>query len=90
MKSSPVVKHSVIIDGRKTSISLEDAFWTALKEIAHERGESLRHLTASINASREVGNLSSVIRLFVLEFYKEQLARQQQQETPVQRRKRRR
>ena len=90
MKSSPVVKHSVSIDGQQTSISLEKAFWTALKEIAHERGESLRHLTASINANREVGNLSSVIRLFVLEFYKEQLARQQQQETPVQRRKRRR
>ena len=90
MKSSPVVKHSVSIDGRQTTISLEEACWTALKEIAHERGESLRHLTASINANREVGNLSSVIRLFVLEFYKEQLARQQQQETPVQRRKRRR
>jgi len=65
MKSSPVVKHSVSIDGQQTSISLEKAFWTALKEIAHERGESLRHLTASINANREVGNLSSLIRLFV-------------------------
>ena len=43
---SLVVKHSVVIDGRKTSISVEDAFWIALKEIAHERGESLRHLTA--------------------------------------------
>jgi predicted DNA-binding ribbon-helix-helix protein len=46
MRSSPVVKHSISIDGQQTSISLEEAFWTALKEIAHERGESLRHLTA--------------------------------------------
>ena len=69
---SPVLSHSVSVDGHKTSISLEEAFWSALKDIAHERGESLSHLIASINANRQFPNLSSALRLFVLEFYQDQ------------------
>ena len=88
MKST-VIKRSIDIDGHKTSISLEDAFWNILKDIAHERGESISHLVTGINAKRR-SNLSSTIRLFVLEFYKEQLDRMEQQEIPVQRRKPRR
>jgi len=87
MKST-VIKRSIDIDGHKTSISLEDAFWNILKDIAHERGETLSHLVTGINANRQ-SNLSSTIRLFVLEFYKEQLDRLEHQEIPVQRRKRR-
>ena len=87
MKST-VIKRSIHIDGHKTSISLEDAFWNILKDIAHERGETLSHLVTGINAKRR-SNLSSTIRLFVLEFYKEQLDRLEHQEIPVQRRKRR-
>ena len=71
MKST-VIKRSIHIDGHKTSISLEDAFWNILKDIAHERGESLSHLIASINANRQFPNLSSALRLFVLEFYQDQ------------------
>jgi predicted DNA-binding ribbon-helix-helix protein len=71
---SLVVKHSVMVDGHKTSISLEEAFWTALKEIAHERRENLQHLITSIDADRESANLSSVLRVFILEFYKAQSA----------------
>ena len=74
---SLVRRHSIILDGRITSITLEDAFWTASKEIAHERGESLRHLIASINANRQFANLSSAIRLYVLWYYKDKSARQQ-------------
>jgi predicted DNA-binding ribbon-helix-helix protein len=66
---SLVVRHSVAIDGQKSSICLEDAFWTALKEIAHERHESVAHLINSINATRQSGNLSSVLRVFILEYY---------------------
>ena len=76
MQPSTVIKHSIDIDGHKTSISLEDAFWNSFKQIAHERGESSTHLVTSINAQHQFANLSSAIRLFVLEFYKEQLARQ--------------
>jgi predicted DNA-binding ribbon-helix-helix protein len=70
MKSSLVVKHTVLIGGYHTSISLEAAFWTALKEIAHERRETLRHLISSINADRQSANLSSVLRVFILEYYR--------------------
>ncbi len=65
MKST-IVRHSVIIDGRKTGISLEDPFWTALKEIAHAQHRTLSALIAEIDGTRDQGNnLSSAIRLFV-------------------------
>jgi predicted DNA-binding ribbon-helix-helix protein len=69
MKSS-VVKRSVAIAGHKTSVSLEDAFWKALREIAVSRKMTLSELVASIDAEREHANLSSAIRLFVLDFYR--------------------
>jgi len=63
---SPVVKRSIIIGGRKTSVSLEDAFWTDLKEIAHSQGATVSKLIAQIDDTRQQGNLSSAIRLYVL------------------------
>ena len=59
-------KHSVRIAGHATSISLEAAFWEALGEIAARRRLSLNALLSAIDAERG-GNLSSAIRLFVLE-----------------------
>jgi predicted DNA-binding ribbon-helix-helix protein len=70
---SQVVKRSIVIAGHKTSVSLEDAFWRSLKEIAGERNASLSHLVATIDTERELGNLSSAIRLFVLGFYRNQI-----------------
>ena len=58
-------KRSVNIAGHRTSVSLEDAFWRALKEIAERRGLSLNALIREIDAARS-GNLSSAIRVFVL------------------------
>jgi predicted DNA-binding ribbon-helix-helix protein len=72
---SSITKHSVVVRGRKTSISLEEAFWRALREIAAARGESLSQRIASIDADRQFANLSSAIRLFVLGYYKDRLAR---------------
>ena len=66
MKSS-IVKRSIIIDGHKTSVSLEDAFWSHLKDIALAQRATLSALVAKIDATREHNNLSSAIRLFVLE-----------------------
>ena len=63
---SLIVKRSVIIDGHKTSVSLEDPFWTDLKKIAHAQQMTLSALVAEIDGTREHGNLSSAIRLFVL------------------------
>jgi predicted DNA-binding ribbon-helix-helix protein len=70
---SLVVKRSVVVAGHKTSVSLEDPFWKSLKEIATSREVSLSDLLAAIDSGRHHGNLSSAIRLFVLNFYREQL-----------------
>jgi predicted DNA-binding ribbon-helix-helix protein len=66
---SPVVKRSIVIAGHKTSVSLEDAFWRGLKEIANSRHMTLSDLVGSIDSERKHGNLSSAIRLFVLDHY---------------------
>ena len=70
---SPVIKRSIVIAGHKTSVSLEDAFWKGLKEIAIGRNMTLSDLVAAIDAGRRHGNLSSAIRLFVLDYYRAQL-----------------
>ncbi len=67
---SPVVKRSIVIAGHKTSVSLEDAFWKALKEIAAGRDVTLSELVGTIDAERRHGNLSSAVRLFVLDYYR--------------------
>jgi predicted DNA-binding ribbon-helix-helix protein len=65
--SAGVRKHSLVIAGHKTSVSLEAAFWDALKEIAKDEGVSLAALVARIDASRRGANLSSALRVFALE-----------------------
>jgi predicted DNA-binding ribbon-helix-helix protein len=69
---SLVVKRSIVIASYKTSVSLEDAFWTGLKEIAAGRGVTLSELVGLIDEGRGHGNLSSAIRLFVLDHYRGQ------------------
>ena len=69
---SPVIKRSIVIAGHKTSVSLEDAFWKGLKDIADDRNVTLSDLVSSIDTDRQHGNLSSAIRLFVLDHYRNQ------------------
>jgi predicted DNA-binding ribbon-helix-helix protein len=71
---SLIVVHSIVIAGHKTCVSLEDAFWTALKNIAADRKMTVSDLVWSIDVGRRHGNLSSAIRLFILDFYKAQLS----------------
>ena len=66
MKSS-VIKRSVAIAGHKTSVSLEDAFWQDLRKIANAQQATLSNVVAEIDKKRKSGNLSSAIRLFVLD-----------------------
>lgn len=74
MKSS-IIKRSVVVDGHKTSVSLEDAFWNALKEIANGRDMTLSQLINAIDGDRRHGsNLSSAIRLFVLGYYRDHIS----------------
>ena len=70
---SPVVKRSIVIGGHKTSVSLEDAFWKGLKEIASKREQTLSQLVGSIDSERRHGNLSSGLRLFVLDYYRSKI-----------------
>ena len=65
--SSRIVKRSLVIAGHRTSITIEDAFWRRLRRIALERDVSLNRLAAMVDASRGDANLSSAIRVFVLE-----------------------
>ena len=73
---SLVVKRSVIIENRYTSVSVEDDFWQGLREIARLRRVTLSQLISSIDADREFANLSSAIRLFVFRFFRKQQGQQ--------------
>ena len=64
--SAGITKRSVMIAGHRTSVSLEDPFWTALREIAEARGQSVQALVGAIDAGRGGQNLSSALRVFVL------------------------
>ena len=70
LKQSLNHKRSVVIGRCKTSVSLEDAFWKALKEIAVVREMPRSDLLAKIDNERQHGNLSSAIRVFVLNHYR--------------------
>ena len=64
-------KRSVMIDGHKTSVSLEDQFWESIKEIAGEREQRLTELINVIAEGRDRANLSSALRIFALNHYKQ-------------------
>jgi predicted DNA-binding ribbon-helix-helix protein len=72
--ASAIQKRSVRIAGHPTSISLEDAFWEALREIAGHRQIRLSELVEEIDADRSSQNLSSAIRVYVLGSFRSQLA----------------
>jgi predicted DNA-binding ribbon-helix-helix protein len=71
--NSAVRKRSVVVAGHRTSISLEEEFWTALRAVAARRGLSINALVAGIDVGRQPGqpgNLSSALRVFILECYR--------------------
>ena len=67
------IKRTIYIDGRKTGVSIEDAFWSTLQEIAHAQGATVAQTVTEIDKLRRGGTLSGAIRLFVLEVYRKQL-----------------
>ena len=73
MKKSQVVKRSIVVGGHKTSVSLEDEFWAALKKIALTHRVTLSDLVGSIDSQRQHTNLSSAVRLFVLNHYRQRV-----------------
>jgi predicted DNA-binding ribbon-helix-helix protein len=70
---SLVVKRSIAVSGHKTSVTLEEAFWNGLKEIASDRNLTLSELVTAIDSERLNANLSSAIRLFVLDHYRAEI-----------------
>jgi predicted DNA-binding ribbon-helix-helix protein len=74
MTKSRIVKRSIVVNGHKTSVSLEHEFWSALKVIAGKRLTNLSDLVTAIDGRREHANLSSAIRLFVLDFYRSRVS----------------
>jgi predicted DNA-binding ribbon-helix-helix protein len=79
LMKSPVIKHSVILNGHKTSVSLEDQFWDGLREIAAQENLGVSSLVERIDQDRTGHNLSSAIRVFVLARFR---ARTSQQDLP--------
>jgi predicted DNA-binding ribbon-helix-helix protein len=71
---SLVVKRSIVLAGQNTSVSLEEPFWQSLKDIATSRGTTLSDLIGSIDRKRKHDNLSSALRLFVLNHYRARAA----------------
>ena len=62
-----IVKRSITVAGHRTSISLEEPFWEALREIAARRGLSVQRLVGEVDAGRDGQNLSSALRVYVLD-----------------------
>ena len=73
MKKSLVIERSIVVGGHKTSVSLEDDFWAALREIALRDRTTLSGLVASIDSQRRHDNLSSAVRLFVFNHYRQRI-----------------
>jgi predicted DNA-binding ribbon-helix-helix protein len=82
MKTS-IAKRSIVVGGHKTSVSLEDPFWDAIKEIAGLKNMTLAELVDQIDVDRDQGNLSSAIRLFVLDHFKGSDASCRRQRNPA-------
>ena len=73
MKSA-IIKRSVVLDGHKTSVSLENEFWEGLREIAGRQKANLSSLVRQIDRNRSNGNLSSAIRVFVFNQFRTPIA----------------
>ena len=71
---SPVVKRSIVVAGHKTTVSLEAEFWSGTKAISGLRDITLSELVGEIDSKRQQGNLSSAIRLFVLDYFRNRAA----------------
>ena len=69
MKSA-IAKRSVVLRGHKTSVSLESEFWDGLREIAELQKTTLSALLQQIDGDRHNANLSSAIRIFVFEYFR--------------------
>ena len=68
------IKRSIVLNGRKTSVSLENEFWNGLRKIARSQKSKLTDLVQQVEQGRNGGNLSSAIRVFVFNHMRAQIA----------------
>src|SRR5580704_16245580 len=80
---SEIVKRSVVINGHKTSVSLEAKFWDGVKFVAGEKDLTISRLLAGIDEQRTQDNLSSAIRLYVFDYYVSLIPHQEHDGEPV-------
>ena len=71
VKKTFVIKHSILINGHKTSLSLEDEFWRGLHEVAHDKNTTVPRLVEEIDRTTNNCNLSSAIRVFVFNYFRQ-------------------
>lgn len=71
-----VIKRSIILEGHKTSVSLEDEFWDGLREIVSDKNTSLSAVVDEIDRDRDNCNLSSAIRVYVFNYFRGRSGRQ--------------
>ena len=72
MKKTDVIKRSIFINGHKTSVSLENEFWQGLREIAEHDRTTVAMLVERIDRARNTCNLSSAIRVFVFNHFRDE------------------
>ena len=70
-KKTFVIKRSILINGHKTSLSLEDEFWRGLHEVAHDKNTTVPRLVEEIDRTTNNCNLSSAIRVFVFNYFRQ-------------------
>ena len=70
-KKTYVIKRSILINGHKTSVSLEDEFWRGLHEVAHDKNTTVPTLVEEIDRTTNNRNLSSAIRVFVFNYFRQ-------------------
>ena len=71
LKKTFVIKRSILINGHKTSVSLEDEFWRGLHEVAHDKNTTVPRLVEEIDRATNNRNLSSAIRVFVFNYFQQ-------------------
>ena len=71
---SVIIKRSIVLNGHKTSVSLENEFWEGLRQIADTQKSKVSALVQRIDRERTNRNLSSAIRIFVFNYFREKVA----------------
>ena len=82
-RSSTLVSRNVIVARRRTSVRLEPVMWDALRDIGRRRGKSVNEIISDIDRERTASSLTAAIRIYLVEFYREGLRREEVSDDPT-------